>query len=421
MEKNGQEKVTHLRAKGTGGIVELPGPKRDGLSRFRLRVFIGTDRTKLKPQPIVRQRTVRAKNITEAQQLYKEYERKVRKSLSSVPGVRTVNDLLGEWAKLQRVQGKAERTAYDTERTRDRVIGPLIGHIDITKLTAHDVDEAWSLLASGKAEGCGPQSASSLHRYRSVLSGAYEMALNYDWVQANPVKRAKGIPPLRKQQLRVAEGESVRVVLAEAQKRDPGKAMLVQLAAGLCTRAGETCAIRWSHLGEDEEGLPVITVERALWRAGSQRGEKDTKTHRVWTVPVNKSLYEALKKWRTVCEERAVAAGVKLVPDAFIVSPWPDGSRPVDPETFGNFLRGLARQLGVDLGNGRNPLRHFGGSTLASSGVSPADGAAILGHSRVSTFTDNYTHATQKRSRTAVEILGAVLDEPSGQKETQEG
>jgi integrase len=414
MVSNTQKKATRHRAKGTGGIVDT-GKKKDGLPLFRLRVFVGTDRTGLKPQPIVRQRTVRAKNITEAQQLYKDYEREVRASSPSVPGVRTVNDLLTEWAKRQRAQGRSARTVYDTERTRDRVLGPLIGHIDVQKLTAHDVDQAWAALISGEAEGHAPQSPTSIRRYRSVLSGAYEMALDYAWAQANPVPRAKGIPPQRKRQLRVAEAQGVRRLLVEAEKRNDKHAMLLRLSVGLCTRAGETCAIRWSHRGEDAEGHPVLTVGRALYRAGKQRGEKDTKTHRTWTVPINKALVESLRSWRSVCEARAAEAGVTLVPDAFVVSPFSDGSRPVSPDAFSSFVHGLARDLGVDLGNGRNPFRHFGGSTLSAKGVSPADGAAILGHSRVSTFTDNYLAATPERSRAAAEILGGTLAAGDGE------
>jgi integrase len=236
------------------------------------------------------------------------------------------------------------------------------------------------------------------------------MALGYAWVQTNPVPKAKGIPPQHKRQLRVATPESVKLLLAEADSRNEKYAMLLRLAIGTCTRLGETCAIRWTHLQQDAQGRPVLVVGRALYKAGKDRGEKDTKTHKTWVVPVNQSLDKALQSWRSVCEARAAEWGVKLVPDAFVVSPFADGSRPVTPESFSSFVHKLAKELELDLGNGRNPFRHFGGSTLSAEGVSPADGAAILGHSRVSTFTDNYLAADEERSRAAVEFLGGVLD-----------
>jgi integrase len=417
MIANTRKKATRLRVKGTGGIVDT-GKRRDGLSLFRLRVFVGTDRTGPKPQPVVRQKTVRAKNITEAQRLYKEWEREVRASSPVTPGVRTVNDLLGEWAKRQRAQGRSARTVYDTERVRDKVLGPLIGHVDMTALTPHQIDEAWSLLGSGEAEGHAPQSPGSLRRYRSILGAAFSMAVDYDWVPSNPVPRARGIPPQNQKPLKVMTAEDVRRLLAAAEERNERYAALIRLSVLTCARLGEVCALRWSDVGADAENRPILVVGRSLYRAGRVRGEGETKTHRVRHIPVNSQLSSVLTGWRTRSEATAAEAGVKLVPDAFIVSPFPDGSRPTSPEAYSTFVSKLGKELGVKLW-GRNPFRHYGATALIASGVSPADGAAILGHSRVSTFTDRYTHPTPEHSRDAAEVLGNVLcgeAEKSGEK-----
>jgi integrase len=392
------------RPKGTGSIKES-GKKRKGLKQFRLRVFVMT-----KPgtrQPVVKQRTVWVKNSTAAEAEWKKFDAEVKATLPRVLGLTTVSDLLTQYAEFQVVKLRAPGTINETRRTRDAVWGPLIGHIDIRKLTPQDIDGAYALLAAG-GKGHRPQSPSSLRRYRAVLSSAFNYAVDYGLIEgSSPVPRAKGIPEVADVPLRVPSATGVRRFLAEAEKRNANYGMIARLAILTAARRGEICALRWSHLVETENG-PVLKIEKALYRAGKEHGEKEPKGRRARAVPVNTVLAEALETWRKRCVKEAKNAGVSLVPDAFIVSSLPDGSEPVKPDSYTTFQGDLAEELGVDLGGGRNPFRHFGGTAMAAT-VSPADGAAILGHASTSTYLDRYTHATPKQSRAASEILADVL------------
>lgn len=181
--------------------------------------------------------------------------------------------------------------------------------------------------------------------------------------------------------------------------------MLTLLAVLTTSRRGEFCGLRWTDINEVDGS---IHIQRTLYRAGAERGEKVPKGKRGRGVPINVELAAVLAKWRSRCDERAVEAGVTLVPDAFIVSPLPDGSRPVDPDTLSTFQSRLSKELGILL-EGRNPFRHWGATEILGGGASPRDGADILGHSDVKTFLNRYTHATTERQRNAAAILGRVL------------
>lgn len=398
------------RPKGTGSITET-GKKKNGLKQFRLRVFVKT-----KPgthQPEVRQRTVWVKNATAAEAERVKFDAEVRASSPVPSSTTTVTALLAKYAEFQAARGRAPTTIHETERTRDAVWGPLIGHLDIRKLTAQDIDVAYHQLSAGD-EDHRPQSPSSLRRYRAVLSSAFTYALDYGLVERNPVPRAKGIPESTDVPLRVPTEADVRRFLAEAAKRNANYGMIARLAVLTAARRGEICALRWSHFTDTDHGR-VINIEDALYRAGKEHGRKEPKGRRSRTVPVSAELAKTLKSWKRRCEKLAKDSGVTLLKNAFVVSPYPDGSQSVNPDAYSTFQGDLARKLGIDLGGTRNPFRHFGATAMAVV-VSPSDGAAILGHANPSTYLDRYTHPTPEQSQAAAEVLGEVL-QPKRRKE----
>jgi hypothetical protein len=75
----------------------------------------------------------------------------------------------------------------------------------------------------------------------------------------------------------------------------------------------------------------TIRIRRSLYRAGAERGAKAPKGKRERWVTVGPVAGALLEDWRRKCVEKAAAACINLVPDDFVVSAMPDGSRPINP------------------------------------------------------------------------------------------
>lgn len=317
----------------------------------------------------------------------------------------TVTDLLTEYVAHLRGKGRAATTIHELERTRDKVLGPIIGHIKLSELKARHLDLCYRQLAEGDSNH-RPQAPSSIQRYHAVLTAALSLAVIYEWINENPAEKSTGRPELTELVLSIPSVEQVQQYLAAAREKDECYWMLTLLAILTAARRGEYCDLRWIDLDASDGG--VVRIRRSLFRAGKARGESVTKGKRERWVPINVELASILVAWRERCEKVAADVGVELVPDAFIVSRWPDGSRPINPDTLSSFQGRLAKDLEIKL-EGRNPFRHFGATEILGSGASPRDGADILGHADVKTFLQRYTHATGARQRQAAAVLGRVL------------
>ena len=101
-----------------------------------------------------------------------------------------------------------------------------------------------------------------------------------------------------------------------------------------------------------------------------------------------------------------------LVHDAFVVSPLPDGSRPVNPETFSSVVHKLCTELDMPHVH-LHSLRHFAATEMLAAGIDPRNAAEILGHANPTLTLSLYGHATLDRQRSAAEVLARTLLPPA--------
>jgi integrase len=317
-----------------------------------------------------------------------------------------VRSLVEEWLRHSEARGRAPRTLYDARRSAETAIFPEFGDVRISELTPRHLDEWYRKLATGEGRD-RPLKPTSIRRHHAVLSAALGQAVRWGWLERNPAERAQP-PPLGRTELKVPTPDEVRALLARGTQRNERWGMLLSLAVLTGARRGELCAVRWTDIE-----VETIRIRRSLYRAGTDRGEKGTKGGRErWVVvaPAGQALLEA---WRTRCIELAGAVGVTLVPDAFVVSPLPDGSRPVNPETFSSVVHKLCQELGMPHVH-LHSLRHFAATEMLAAGVDPRNAAEILGHASPTLTLGLYGHATADRQRAAAEVLARTLAPPQG-------
>jgi integrase len=330
----------------------------------------------------------------------------------AAPSRMTVADLADAWWETTAPE-LSPHTRVGYRGLLDRRILPALGRRQLSKVRVDTLERFYGTLRDGTAPGGGPLGTRSIHNVHTIVSGMFNAALRWGWVDANPAERARK-PKARVQRPTAPEPDVIARLLDVAERDDEAFAVFLRLSVAAGTRRGETAALRWSDL-DLETG--AIAVQRALApeehdgirvsRGGSV--EKGTKTHQVRLISIDEGTVRALRDLydRRLALARQVGAGVAA--DSYVFSDDPAGAVPWKPDTVTKrfaALRGRAGATGVRL----HDLRHYHGTMLADLGVPLSAVRDRLGHSDLRT-TSIYAHGRRATDQAAAELIGKHLDD----------
>jgi len=97
------------------------------------------------------------------------------------------------------------------------------------------------------------------------------------------------------------------------------------------------------------------------------------------------------------------------VPDAFVLSPAPDGSVPLRPNLATDVFRRIRHDVGLDTAR-LHDLRHFVATQLIGAGHDIRTVSGRLGHAQTSTTLNTYAAFLNARDREAANQLAALLE-----------
>lgn len=313
-------------------------------------------------------------------------------SLTAAGG--TIKELIDQW--LESAESNLEQKTVHRYRELARLhINPHLGGIPVRQLNVQMV-EAWMRTL---ADPDGPSLArSTIGQARAVLRRALTEAGRWDMVGRNVAKLAQ-VPGRKetKRKIRVPSPETVSKAIANA---TPDFADAIAIAATLGLRRGELAGLQWRDLDQPKK---LLRIERCIVTFGADSVVKSPKTHQVREIPVPASLVRRLVARRVRVAERALAVGVALKEDSWMLSPRADPNELAKP----SWLTQSWRQLG--LGWRLHDLRHFAGTQMMLSGVPVTTVASILGHSSTQMTLDVYGHSDDESERAAVEGLGSLI------------
>lgn len=407
------------RPKGTGSVRER------SKGRWQLRMYAGSDPVTGKPRLV--ERTVDAPNKTKAQEKLREELAKLEAS-SALGTSATVRVICEEWLRHKAGRSHEPKTIHEDGRCIENIICPELGDVPGRELTSRHIDE-WQLHlltgegrlfatpekeATARRGGRVPKlKDGSVRRHFAVLSAALGKAVDWGWLEQNPCERLTA-PPANDRDQPSPNADQVTSLIRRAIEKNPRWAMLLIMAIISGARRGEVAALRWTDVepfDQDGETWAIITFRRSVWRAGKERGVKDTlkgggKGKLVTVEPI---VVAYLEQWRLQCQDWAAEADVALVPDAFIVSPFSDGSRPVNADSFGSAIRRWCRDLGMPEIH-LHSQRHHAASALIKAGIDVRATSEILGHRDGGRLLlKTYAHGDAATHQAAARVLGRPL------------
>ena len=379
----------------------MRGTKRKrGEGVWELRAYVGRDPVTGNPRQV--SKTFRG-SAREADEALRDLIEQQVPGRSDGAGA-TLGQLLDAWlSECERMD--LSPTTLRVYRTQiEHTIRPALGSIKVQRLGAKDLDDLYRAM---KEKGSSPKTVRNHH---ALLAAALHQAVRWGWVRRNVAEMAKP-PRVTQRVVRPPSVDAVRQLVVAAEERDPRFAPLVMMAALTGMRRGELCALRWSDLDLDEG---QIEVARSVVLVPGGLGEKTTKTNRTRRVALDEVGLSVLRTHRARVEEWARLADEELRPDAFIFSPYVDGSLPFRPDNVTNFFTRVRDEL--KLPDVRlHDLRHFTATQLIGAGVDVRTVAGRLGHTDPSMTLRVYSHALEERDRAAAAVMGRVLVPPTAE------
>jgi len=379
----------------------MRGTKRKrGEGVWELRAYVGRDPVTCNPKQVSKTFHGSAREADEALRDLIEQQVPGRSDGAGA----TVGQLLDAWlSECERMD--LSPTTLRVYRTQiEHTVRPALGSIKVQRLGAKDLDDLYRAM---KEKGSSPKTVRNHH---ALLSAALHQAVRWGWVRRNVAEMAKP-PRVTQRVVRPPSVDAVRQIVVAAEERDPRLAPLVMMAALTGMRRGELCALRWSDLDLDDG---QIEVARSVVLVPGGLGEKTTKTNRTRRVALDEVGLSVLRTHRARVEEWARLADEELRPDAFIFSPYVDGSLPFRPDNVTNFFIRVRDEL--KLPDVRlHDLRHFTATQLIGAGVDVRTVAGRLGHTDPSMTLRVYSHALEERDRAAAAVMGRVLAPPTAE------
>jgi integrase len=304
-------------------------------------------------------------------------------------GRTTVGQYLRSWLDTagRRSLKASTWTTYDVALRLH--IDPAIGHVNLARLTADDVD---GMLARLELEPKGQRNV------LGFLGRVLDVALARRLVNHNAARLVER-PRIVRQEQEVLTPAAARTIL-DAVRGDRLEALWIA-ALGTGLRQGELLGLRWSDV--DLEAA-VLTVHYELVRVGGRYALDEPKTkrsRRALALPA--FVVDALRAHRVRQVEERLAAGEPTAEGLVFVSPI---GRPLNGGWVSHRWRVISRAAGVDVRF--HDLRSTNATIMSDRGIPEPVRMARLGHTTTG-MARRYAHATETPDRDAARALDEAL------------
>lgn len=384
-----------------------PRKDKDGkIISYQIRVFRGRDASgkrlkdyilTWKPEPGMTKRQIE-KELTRQATLFEE-----NCKLGSVSTEKPTFEKYAAYVlDLKERNGLKVTTA---ERYRDmlRRINAEIGPLKLQDVRPDHLNRLYAKLAEPgqnvrTGEGLSPKTIIEHHR---LISSIFSQAVKEQLVQSNIAQRAS--PPRNpKKEMDAFEAEEIQAIL-EALATEPLKwQVMTHLLIATGARRGEIMGLKWDRVLWESSRLYLC--ENRVYTPRSGAVSTTLKTGESRYVSVSPTVMNLLRRWQA--EQAEFFAFLGVTPSGYVLTA--DDGQPMHPDSPTDWLAKFAKRHNLPPIH-PHKFRHTQASLLISEGVDILTVSKRLGHAKVSTTLDIYSHVLAKSDEKASDTLDDLI------------
>lgn len=220
-----------------------------------------------------------------------------------------------------------------------------------------------------------------------------------------PYNAAKKATPPKNQQKDVNYFQPAQMCnILAALEREPLKwQVLTHLLMITGARRGEIAGLKWEKLDFEKRRLKIDSALLNSAQIGIY--ETTTKTGNKRYIPLPDETFALLKRYRIAQKELQLANGDRWVLSDYVFTR--DDGRPIRPDSITAWLSDFSKRHGLPHIN-PHAFRHTAASVLISNGTDIVTVSKMLGHAKVSTTEDIYSHVIEESKLQASNALAEV-------------
>ena len=220
-----------------------------------------------------------------------------------------------------------------------------------------------------------------------------------------PYNAAKKASPPKRQQKDANYFQPIQVCnILAALEGEPLKWQLItHLLMVTGARRGEIAGLKWSKFDMERRRLKVDSALLSSKEIGTYETTTKTSNHRY--IPLPDETFALLKRYRVSQLELQLANGDRWVQTDYVFTQ-SDGS-PIRPDTITQWLAKFSKRKNLPHIN-PHAFRHTAASVLISQGTDVVTVSKMLGHAKVSTTEDIYSHVIEESKQLASNALAEV-------------
>jgi integrase len=315
------------------------------------------------------------------------------------PGRTSLGAYLTSWIDAKSDIGAKTKERYAEIITTHLI--PNLGHVPLTKISTHDIEGFYrKAQTEGRRDGKGGLSAQTVLHFHRLLHKALADAVKRRKLTQNPCDYVQAPSP-EDTDLRVLDEEGTLRLLEEAKGTRLYFPCLIAALTGM--RLGEILALKWTDV-DLEAGILVVRQSQQETREGLNY--KCPKNKRTRTNRIPSLLVEGLRELRQEQEARKEMLGDGYQDRGLIVCQ--ENGEAWKNAVLSKAFEHLALKAGCPEVRFHD-LRHGLASQLLKQGHAAHVVSGILGHARVSTTMNIYSHVLNGQAEAAATGLDAAF------------
>lgn len=247
-------------------------------------------------------------------------------------------------------------------------------------------------------------SAKTVIEHHRLISTVLQQAVKEGLVPFNAASNAT-LPKMERHQVNYFQPQEVEAI-RDALESEPLKwKTMVHLFLLSGARRGEVLGLKWSAVDYQNNR---IHIENSILYAADRGIYEDTpktKTSVRWIVLPAETM-QLLRKWQAEQARQRLIAGEYYVNQGFVFAQ--ENGSPLHPDTVTDWMKKFSNRHNLPHIN-PHAFRHTMASMLYFNGMDSVSISKRLGHSKVSTTADIYSHVIEAADQQSADILSDVF------------